>query len=104
MKRETGVNRDREDHLVQMVFVVFQEREDQKGTKGSADLWEQLGLQEEPLESEDQRDPQVQLESQASQEYQVFLGVLGNWGRLEDQEIRAIEEKRVTKEKLVKSD
>eukprot|EP00064_Thunnus_orientalis_P003187 superscaffoldBa00000253_g3196 len=70
------------------------EREDQKGTKGSADLWEQLGLQEEPLESEDQRDPQVQLESQASQEYQVFLGVLGNWGRLEDQEIRAIEEKR----------
>ncbi|KAM7422509.1 hypothetical protein PAMA_010518 [Pampus argenteus] len=70
------------------------EREERKENKGSEDPWEQLGLQEEPLESGDQRDRQGQLESQASQEYRVFLGVLGNWGMLEDQEIRAREERR----------
>lgn len=68
--------------------MVFQEREEQKGTRESEDPWEQLGLLEEPLESEGQRDPQGLLESQASREYREFLGELGNWGRLEDLEIR----------------
>lgn len=74
--------------LCTRVLVVFKEREEEKENKGSEELLEQLGLQEEPLESVDQRDPVGQLESQASQEYRVFLDVLGNWEMLEDQEIR----------------
>lgn len=70
------------------MLVVFQERGEQKGNKGIEDPREQLGLREEPLENEDQRDPQGLLESLASQEYQVFLDELGSWGRLEDQETR----------------
>ncbi|KAK9529079.1 hypothetical protein VZT92_013196 [Zoarces viviparus] len=64
------------------------EREEQKGIKGIEDPWEQLGRQVELLESEGQRDPQGLLESQANQEYREFLDELGNWGRLEEREIR----------------
>lgn len=68
--------------------MVFQEREEQKGTKGIEDPWEQPGLLVEPLESEALRGPQGLLESQASQEYQGFLDELGSWERLADQEKR----------------
>lgn len=68
--------------------MVFTEREEQKGIKGSEDPWEQPGLQVEPLESEGQRDPQDPLESQVNQEYREFLGELGNWGSLAELETR----------------
>lgn len=74
--------------LYTRVFVVFQGTEGAKGNKGSEVLQEQLGFREEQLESEDQRDLQAQPVSQASRVYPVFLGELGNSGRLGDQEKR----------------
>ncbi len=70
------------------VLEVFLEREDQKGTKGSEDSQEHLGLQVEPLGSEGLRDPQGLLESQANQEYREFLDEPENSERLGDQEKR----------------
>lgn len=69
---------DREDHLEQMVLVVFLERGAAKETQGTEDLWDQRGLQEEPLSNEGQRDLRGLLGSLASQGYQVFLDELGN--------------------------
>lgn len=70
------------------VLEVFREREGSKGIKGTEDLWEQLGLQVEPLENEALMVLQEVLESRASQEYQGFLGELEKWERLEGQEKR----------------
>lgn len=61
-----------------MVLVVFQEREEPKGNKGSEDPQDRPGLQVEPSESEGQRDPRGLLESQENQEFQEFLGELEN--------------------------
>lgn len=63
----------------------FLEKEEQRGTKENEALQEHLGLQVEPLESGDLKDPQGLLEIQASQEYQGFLEELVNRERLEDQ-------------------
>lgn len=68
--------------------MVYQERGELKGNKVSEDPWDQLGLQEEPLENRDHRDLRGLLESLESQEFLVFLDERGNWGRLDDQERR----------------
>lgn len=96
------MKQDLEDCLVKMVLVAPQETEEQKVSKVNEDILVRLAHQEEPLGNEGQRDPQDQLESQASQEYLVFLDELGNWGKLEDQVKRETRETRGTKENLVK--